>query len=202
VLRRKARLLGGRKDPPPDALIVGLGNPGPDHEGQRHNIGFEIADMIADRHGGSWRTARQRAMVCEVRVAEHRVALAKPQTYMNNSGESVKALVVHYGVDTAQLLVAHDDLDIDFGLVRLKFGGGPAGHNGLKSIIAALGTGDFARLRFGIGRPPGRMDPVDYVLRPFRPEDIDAVAATVGTAADMAESWLAAGVEATQNRYH
>lgn len=183
-------------------LVVGLGNPGAEYHGTRHNIGFEIVDLLARRHHGSWRTSRQRAEVCEVQTAAGRVALAKPQTYMNLAGESIKALLRHHDLDLGAVLVAYDELDLPLGVLRLKLGGGTAGHNGVKSVVACLGSKDFARLRFGIGRPPGRMPGADYVLKGFRRDEVDEVAVAVEEAADIAESWAVHGVEPTQNRFH
>lgn len=181
---------------------MGLGNPGAEYHGTRHNIGFEVVDLLARRHHGSWRTSRQRAEVCEVQMAAGRVLLAKPQTYMNLAGESVKALVRHFEVDLGELLVVHDELDLPLGVLRLKFGGGTAGHNGLKSVVACLGSRDFARLRFGVGKAPGRMPGADFVLKRFRSDEVAEVDVSVEVAADIAESWAADGVEATQNRFH
>lgn len=191
-----------RRGPAPERLVVGLGNPGAEYHGTRHNVGFEIVDLLARRHHGSWRTSRQRAEVCEVQTAAGRIALAKPQTYMNLAGESVKALVRHHDLDLGDVLVAYDELDLQLGVLRLKFGGGSAGHNGVKSVLACLGSRDFARLRFGIGRPPGRMPGADYVLKRFRRDEADEVAVAVEEAADIAEHWATHGVEATQNRFH
>ncbi|MBX7160500.1 MAG: aminoacyl-tRNA hydrolase [Acidimicrobiia bacterium] len=191
-----------RRGPAPDLLVVGLGNPGAEYEGTRHNIGFEVVDLLARRHHGSWRTSRQRAEVCEVQTEAGRIVLAKPQTFMNVSGESVKALLRHFGLGPAEMLVAHDELDLPFAHVRIKSGGGTAGHNGLKSVVACIGTRDFARLRVGVGRPPGRMPGADFVLKRFRSDETDDAAVAVAVAADMAESWAAVGVDATQNRFH
>lgn len=191
-----------RRGPAPDLVVVGLGNPGAEYDGTRHNLGFGVVDSLARRHNGSWRTSRQRADVCEVQLPAGRVVLAKPQTYMNVSGESVKALLRHFGLGIESLLVVHDELDLPLGAVRLKAGGGTAGHNGLKSVVACLGTKDFARLRLGVGRPPGRMPGADFVLKRFRNDEVDAAGIAVEVAADMAESWASVGLEATQNRYH
>lgn len=183
-------------------MIVGLGNPGAEYHRTRHNLGFEVVDVLARRHGGSWRTSRQRAEVCEVQLAAGRVVLAKPQTYMNVSGESVKALLRHHDLGVSEMLVVHDELDLPLGVVRIKSGGGTAGHNGLKSVVACVGTRDFVRLRLGVGRPPGRIPGADFVLKPFRSDEVEDAAVAVEVAADMAESWAAVGVEPTQNRYH
>lgn len=182
--------------------MVGLGNPGAEYHGTRHNVGFEIVDLLARRHLGSWRTSRQRAEVCEVQTAAGRILLAKPQTYMNLAGESVKAILRHAVLDVDALLVVHDELDLALGTVRIKSGGGTAGHNGLKSVVSCLGTKDFARIRLGIGRPPGRMPGADFVLKRFRSDEVAEAGVAVEVAADMAESWAAVGVDATQNRFH
>lgn len=186
----------------PDGLIVGLGNPGQKYDGTRHNVGFRVVDTLVDRHSGSWRLARQRALVADVRVGELRAMLAKPQTFMNVSGECVKPLMAVAGVQAAGLLVVHDDLDLPVGTIRIKLGGGTAGHRGLDSIVRTCGTKEFARLRFGIGRPPGRTDATAYVLKRFRRNEIDVVEIEMQRAADMVESWLRYGGPATQNAYH
>lgn len=181
---------------------MGLGNPGPDYELTRHNVGFRVADAFVDSHAGSWRKSKHRALVADVEIASLHVTVGKPQTYMNVSGESVKALARSVPVEPVGILVVHDELDLPLGELRLKFAGGTAGHNGLKSIEKVLGTPAFARLRFGIGRPPGRMDPADFVLRRFRGEESDIVETEIPRAVEMVESWLLHGVEATQNAFH
>lgn len=191
-----------RRGPDVGFAVVGLGNPGAEYDGTRHNVGFEVVDVLARRHHGSWRTSRQRAEVCEIQSEAGRILLAKPQTFMNLAGESVKAIMGHFGIELEELLVVHDELDLPLGTVRLKPGGGTAGHNGLKSVVACLGTRDFVRLRLGIGRPPGRMPGADFVLKRFRSDEVTEAEVSVQVAADMAESWATAGVEATQNRYH
>lgn len=187
---------------PSDRLVVGLGNPGAEYEPTRHNVGFRVADAFVAAHSGAWRKSRHRALVSDMQVGDQRVTAAKPLTYMNLSGESVKALVKATSVDPGHLLVVHDELDVPLGELRLKDGGGTAGHQGLNSIGKILGTRDFVRLRCGIGRPPGRMDAADYVLRPFRRDESELVEIAVARAVDMIDSWLTHGVEATQNAFH
>lgn len=190
------------KGPAPDHVVVGLGNPGDEYASTRHNIGFAVVDAFVDRHGGSWRTSRNRALECDTTTPAGRVRLVKPQTFMNVSGESVNGVLKSAGVDVGRLCVVHDELDLPLGTLRLKAGGGTAGHNGLKSIVQCCRTKDFLRLRFGIGRPPGRMPAADYVLRRFARDETDTVGVGVEQAVDVLDSWLAHGVEATQNTFH
>ena len=153
-----------------DWLVVGLGNPGRKYEPTRHNIGFMVVDALAARLGATaWRD-EQRAAVARVRVDDHTLVLAKPQTFMNESGQSVRSLAAYYKIVPAQILVVADDLDLPFGRLRLRPHGSPGGHNGLRSIINQLGTQEFPRLRMGIGRP-ARGEPIDYVLSPFEPAE-------------------------------
>jgi peptidyl-tRNA hydrolase, PTH1 family len=184
-----------------DLLVAGLGNPGRGYERTRHNIGFLVADELASRHDGSFRS-KFNGQLAEVRLDDLRLALLKPETYMNVSGKSVAAARKFFKVDPGDLLVVHDDVDLEPGRLQARFGGGLAGHNGLRSIAAALGTQDFLRLRIGVGRP-GRGDrrPVaDYVLSEFEPEvDVDAL---VSRAADAVETLARDGVEAAQSRYN
>ncbi|MCC7078825.1 MAG: aminoacyl-tRNA hydrolase [Acidimicrobiia bacterium] len=187
---------------PSDRLVVGLGNPGAEYEPTRHNVGFRVADAFVAAHRGSWRKSRHRALVADMQIGDLRVTAAKPLTYMNLSGESVKALVKATSIDPEDLLVVHDELDVPFGELRLKYGGGTAGHQGLNSVGRVLGTRDFVRLRLGIGRPPGRMDAADFVLRPFRRDEADIADITIAKAVDVVDSWLSHGVEATQNTFH
>src|ERR1700749_4906503 len=148
-------------------IIAGLGNPGPEYAGNRHNAGHMVVDLLAERMGGRFKAHRTRNEVADGRLAGAPVPLAKPPTFMNPSGGPVAALASFYKVPPGRVLIVHDELDIPFGTVRLKLGGGDNGHNGLRSISAALGTRDYYRVRFGIGRPPGRMDPAAYVLKEF-----------------------------------
>jgi PTH1 family peptidyl-tRNA hydrolase len=179
-------------------LIAGLGNPGPEYAGNRHNAGFMVLDELAARAGGRFKAHKSRAEVCETRAA----ILAKPLTYMNLSGGPVKALSDFYKIGPDRLIVVHDELDVPYGALRAKLGGGDNGHNGLKSITKVLGTRDYLRVRFGIGRPPGRMDAASFVLRDFATAERKDLPFLVDRAADVVESLMARGLEATQNEYH
>src|SRR4051812_2124963 len=145
-------------------LVVGLGNPGPAYAGTRHNAGAVVADILADRVRGSFKTHRARADVVEARLGDQRVVIAKPKSYMNESGGPVVGLRDFFKLSVENIVVVHDELDLDFGVLRLKLGAGDNGHNGLKSLRKSLGSGEFFRVRVGIGRPPGRQDPADWVL--------------------------------------
>ncbi len=183
-------------------LIVGLGNPGPKYAGNRHNAGFMVADELAARVGGQFRPARYRAVALDGRLAGFPVTVIKPLSYMNESGGSVAGFRGYYHVPPERIVVIHDELDIPFGTVRLKLGGGDNGHNGLRSVSAALGSRDYYRVRVGIGRPPGRMDPADFVLRDFRPEERKELPFIVNRAADAVETLLSKGLAAAQNAFH
>jgi PTH1 family peptidyl-tRNA hydrolase len=182
-------------------LIVGLGNPGPRYAGNRHNLGYLVVDRIADDVGGRFSTHRSRADVLTGRLGTDagrpgpRVVLAKPQTFMNESGGPVSGLVRFFRVPLDRLLVVHDELDLPFGTVRLKRSGGEGGHNGLKSISRSLGSRDYCRLRLGIGRPPGRMDPADFVLRDVAAADRAEQALMVEDGADAAKAVTRLGLE-------
>jgi len=192
-----------RTGEPAVLLVVGLGNPGGQYVGTRHNVGAEAVAVLADRHGGSLRKSKELALSCEVRIGGQRVALAFPQTYMNESGQSVGRLVHRHGVDDpTRLVVVHDELDLPVGGLKVKEGGGLAGHNGLKSITAYLKTQDYLRVRIGVGRPPGRQSGADYVLR--RPPKAEAVelGVVVAEAADAVEAILAEGVGAAMGRFN
>lgn len=184
-------------------LVVGLGNPGPEYEGTRHNVGALVVDELAARARGRFaHHKRARAQVAEERIQGHRAVLAKPSSYMNESGGPVKGLLDFYKVPLEHLVVIHDELDIPFAALRLKLGGGDNGHNGLKSVRKATGSGDWYRVRVGIGRPPGRQDPADYVLKPWSSVERKELALLVVEAADAVELLLAEGLERAQNRYH
>ncbi|MGI5126104.1 aminoacyl-tRNA hydrolase [Pseudonocardia sp. CA-107938] len=189
---------------PGPALVVGLGNPGPEYAGTRHNVGFRVVELLAARAGGGKfsRHRKANADVLEGRLGERRVVLAKPRTYMNVSGGPVAGLLQYYSVPLADLVVVHDELDIDFGVIRLKRGGGEGGHNGLRSISASVGSKDYLRVRFGIGRPPGRQDPADFVLKRFSAVEAKELDFAVDLAADATESLLADGLEPAQNKFH
>mgnify|MGYP002652366679 CR=1 FL=1 len=192
-------------------LVVGLGNPGARYARNRHNVGYMVLDVLAERTGSRFSQHKKaRARVAEGRLGMMpggapgpRVILAEPSVLMNLSGGPVAGLVSYYGIDPAsRLLVVHDELDLDLGRMRLKAGGGDNGHNGLKSIRAHLRTGDFNRVRFGVGRPPGRMNPADYVLSNFPARDQNDLDLQVTLAADAVEMIMTDGLAAAQNRYN
>jgi PTH1 family peptidyl-tRNA hydrolase len=184
-------------------LIVGLGNPGREHRANRHNVGFMTLDLTVERHKLMGFTKKQgKALVTSGRVAEKPVVLAKPQTYMNLSGEAVGSLLRFYDIPLEQLLVCYDDLDLPVGTLRLRPDGGSAGQNGVKSIIQHLNTEKFPRLRIGIGRPPGRMDAAAYVLQDFRGDDAEIMDTTLARAVDALECFLQDGVVAAMNRFN
>jgi peptidyl-tRNA hydrolase, PTH1 family len=183
-------------------LVVGLGNPGPRYAGTRHNVGFLVVDLLAERMGGRFKAHRGRADVVEGRLAGVPVVLAKPRSYMNESGGPIVAVSRFYKVPVDRLTIVHDDLDLPFGTLRLKRGGGDGGHNGLRSATTALGSREYARVRFGIGRPPGRQDPADYVLRDFSAAERKELGYLVDRAADAVEALLADGLESAQNKFN
>ena len=187
-------------------IVVGLGNPGPLYAATRHNVGYLVADELASRMSGSWRRHPSgRALVVEGRLGGLpgvRTVLGRGRGYMNDSGGPVAALLGFYKASPERLVVVHDELDIPYGDLRVKRGGGDGGHNGLRSIRSALGTGDFHRARVGIGRPPGRQDPADFVLKPFSSSERRELELHVQRAADAVESLVLDGLETTQNTYH
>ena len=187
-------------------LVVGLGNPGPTYAGHRHNVGFLVLDVLAERVAGRFRSHKGRADVVETRLpapaGPHRVVLAKPRSYMNESGGPVAALRSFFSVEPARVVVVHDELDLPFGTLRLKIGGGDNGHNGLRSLTRSLGTREYVRVRFGIGRPPGRMDPADFVLRDFAPAERRELPLLVDRTADAVEAVVEEGLAAAQNTYN
>ncbi len=192
-----------RTGTPADLLVVGLGNPGDEYEGTRHNVGREVVELLAERHGGRLRKGRHLALEDEIRIGDHRVALATPVTYMNESGRSVRELVRRFGIDDlADLVIVHDELDLEPGRMKVKFGGGLAGHNGLRSVRDHLRDTEFTRVRIGVGKPPSSDRGRDHVLR--RPSravrtELDRV---VGDAADAVEAILDVGLDAAMNRYN
>jgi peptidyl-tRNA hydrolase, PTH1 family len=183
-------------------LIAGLGNPGPDYAGNRHNAGYMVAGLLAGRMGTRFKRDRSGAAVATGRLAGRPVTVGKPLSYMNLSGRSVAALRSFYKIPPERIVVVHDELDIPFGAIRLKLGGGDNGHNGLRSVTAALGTRDYYRVRFGIGRPPGRMDPAVFVLRDFSAAERALLPGLADRAADAVEALLARGLAAAQNEFH
>ena len=183
-------------------LVVGLGNPGPEYSGNRHNVGFGIVEALAARTGGRFKSHKARADVIEGRLAGQRVVLAKPRSYMNESGGPVSALRDFFKVPLDRLVVVHDELDLPYAGLRLKLGGGDNGHNGLKSLRRSLGSGEFNRVRFGIGRPPGRMDAAAFVLRDFSAAERKELDVLVEHAADAIEALVVDGMEKAQNTFN
>jgi peptidyl-tRNA hydrolase, PTH1 family len=184
-------------------LVVGLGNPGDNYARTRHNLGFMVADLLAARLGAKFKAhKRSGAEVVSGRLAGRSVLLAKPRCFMNESGRQVGPLAKFYSVAPADTIVIHDDLDLEFGRIRLKIGGGEGGHNGLRSVVAALGTKDFQRVRIGVGRPPGRKDPAAFVLENFTAAERAEVPAICEQAADATEALIELGLEPAQNRIH
>ena len=185
------------------SLVAGLGNPGSEYERTRHNLGFLTVDVLAGRlrAGKLKRSRKHSALVAEARDGDDRLVLAKPQTFMNLSGRSIASLMNFYKVPLGDVIVVHDELDLPFGVVRVKLGGGTAGHNGLRSIVPAIGS-DFVRVRVGIGRPAGRKDPVDFVLESFSKSEASEVPAIVDRAADAVLSVIHEGVGAAQTEFN
>ena len=183
-------------------LIIGLGNPGREYKDNRHNFGFMLIDRIAVRLNARGMKLQSKAIVTNGVYEERKLILAKPQTYMNLSGHSVQGLAHFYKLPLENLLVAHDDLDLPFGTIRLRPGGGPGGQKGVASTIERLGTQDFARLRLGIGRPPGRMDPAAYVLQDFSRDDMKILSEILDRAADAALEFVINGLDKAMNKFN
>ncbi|MQA60469.1 MAG: aminoacyl-tRNA hydrolase [Actinophytocola sp.] len=182
-------------------LLAGLGNPGPGYAANRHNAGFLVADELAARIGGKFK-AKAGADAVEGTLAGARVVLVKPRSYMNLSGGPVAGVARFFKIPLGGIVVIHDELDLDYGVVRLKLGGGDNGHNGLRSITKSMGGKDYYRVRFGIGRPPGRMNPADYVLKDFSATERRELAFNVGHCADAVEELLESGLATAQNVFH
>ncbi|MBN1312283.1 MAG: aminoacyl-tRNA hydrolase [Anaerolineae bacterium] len=183
-------------------LIVGLGNPGREYQSNRHNVGFQVVDHLAARHGLAFSKLQAKAFVTSGHIAGRQVILAKPQSYMNLSGGPVASLHKFYKTEVECLLVVCDDLDLPVGTLRLRPSGGSGGQKGMKSIIERLGSEDFPRLRIGIDRPPGQMDPAAYVLRDFDKEQLPIIQETYSRAADAIETWLADGIELAMSHHN
>ncbi len=187
-------------DPP--WLIVGLGNPGPRYAGNRHNVGAMVTEVLARRVNAAWKSHKGRADIVEGRFAGQRAVLARPRSFMNESGGPVASLIHFFKVPLDHVIVIHDELDLPFGTLRLKTGGGDNGHNGLRSVRASMGSGEFPRVRVGIGRPPGRQDPADFVLRDYAAAQRKELALQLEDAADAVEVLLSEGLVAAQNRFN
>jgi PTH1 family peptidyl-tRNA hydrolase len=184
-------------------LVVGLGNPGREYQNTRHNVGFRCADALVKAHGLAFDARKKsKAKTADGLIAGKRVLVAKPQTYMNLSGSSVQGLATFYRIPAEHILVIFDDLDLPLGTLRIRQKGGSGGHRGLTDIIQRLGTQDFPRIRFGIGRPPGKMDPAAYVLRPFDQAETTLIQGTVERAVKAVETWLTDGIDIAMNRYN
>ncbi|HZQ26936.1 MAG TPA: aminoacyl-tRNA hydrolase [Acidimicrobiales bacterium] len=192
-----------RTGTPADWLVIGLGNPGAEYAGTRHNAGADVVALLAERHGGRLRLGKERALADEVKVDGQRVALAFPQTYMNDSGLAAGLLVRRYGIeDLERVIVVHDELDLPVGRLKVKVGGGTAGHNGLKSLQAHLKGNGFLRVRIGVGKPPGKQFGADHVLRKPSKAERTELEIVVVEAADAVEAIMREGVAAAMNRYN
>lgn len=185
-------------------VVVGLRNPGADYESSRHNVGFDVLARVVDRADQSFVKApsRVRGMVAQAGVGDERTLYFTPNTYMNESGGAVKAALAYYKVAPTHLLVIHDDIDLAFGRLRIQVAGGSGGHNGIRSVEKSLGTREFSRLKIGVGRPPGSMDPADFVLRPFLKGERPEVAGAVEDAAGVVEQWLSDPKRAQETASH
>jgi PTH1 family peptidyl-tRNA hydrolase len=183
-------------------LVVGLGNPGPGYAGNRHNVGQMVVSELATRMSANFKAGRGNALVAEGRIADARLTLAKPLSFMNLSGGPTSALLKYFKLDASRLIVVHDELDIPFDTLRLKFGGGNGGHNGIRDISAALGTPDYIRVRVGIGRPPGRQDAASYVLKDFSGAERTTLPSLISEAADAVELIASEGLTAAQLKFH
>ncbi len=183
-------------------LLIGLGNPGREYRDNRHNVGFMLIDHLIIRLDARGMKMQSKAIVTSAAYQDHKLILAKPQTYMNLSGQSAQGLLHFYKLPIENMLVAHDDLDIPFGTIRIRPGGGPGGQRGMASTIEQLGTKDFPRLRIGIGRPPGRMDPADYVLQNFSRDEMKILSDIVERAADAALTFVMDGLNKAMNKYN
>ena len=202
MLRRRRAPSAPRTGTPADLLVVGLGNPGDDYARTRHNVGAEVVELLARRHGARLRKGKERALVDEVNIDGRRVALAIPLTFMNDSGEAVRPLARRFGVEPEQIVVVHDELDLPVATMRVKEGGGLAGHNGLRSIKSHLHSDAFLRVRIGVSKPPSKERGADHVLNKFSKRERTEVDVTVEQAADAVETILRDGVDAAMNRYN
>lgn len=202
MLRRRRAPSAPRTGTAADLLVVGLGNPGDEYAHTKHNVGADVLAILAKRHGARLRRGKERALADEVNIAGRRVALAVPITWMNDSGESVRLLVRRYGVTPEQLVVVHDELDLPVAALRVKSGGGLAGHNGLRSITSHVHSDDFQRVRIGVGKPSTKEDGADHVLSRFSKRERTEIDTTLEQAADAVELIATSGVAAAMNRYN
>ncbi len=187
---------------PDTYLLIGLGNPGREYRDSRHNLGFMVIDRLVIRLNAHGMKMQSKAIITTATYQDRKLILAKPQTYMNLSGQSAQGLLHFYKLPVENMLVAHDDLDLPFGTIRIRPGGGPGGQRGMASTIEQLGTKDFPRLRLGIGRPPGRMDPADYVLQNFSRDEMKVLSEIVDRAADAALTFVTDGLNKAMNKYN
>ncbi|MBK9007468.1 MAG: aminoacyl-tRNA hydrolase [Anaerolineae bacterium] len=183
-------------------LLIGLGNPGREYANTRHNFGFMAIDRLAVRLNARGMKVQSKAIVMDSKYEDHKLILAKPQTYMNLSGQSVQGLAHFYKIPNENLMILSDDLDLPFGTIRIRASGGPGGQRGLSSILEKLGTKDIPRMRLGIGRPPGRMDPADYVLQNFSRDDLKSLSELLDRAADAALEFVVNGLTAAMNKFN
>ncbi len=183
-------------------LIIGLGNPGREYRETRHNVGFMLLDRLTLKLNARFTRLQSRALVASATYLERKIILAKPQTFMNLSGQSVQGLVRFYKLPLTNILIAHDDLDLPVGAIRIRPGGGSAGQKGMASTIERLGTDEFARIRLGIGRPPGQMQAPDYVLQDFSNADLTVISETLNRAAEATLTWVTDGLDAAMNKYN
>ena len=202
MLRRRAAGAPARTGTPAELLVVGLGNPGDEYVRTRHNVGAEVVELLARRHGARLKKGKERALVDQVQVGGHRVALAIPLTYMNDSGDALRLLARRYSVAPEQIVVVHDELDLPVAALRVKSGGGLAGHNGLRSIKSHLHSDAFQRVRIGVGKPVSKERGADHVLNKFTKRERAEVDVTIEQAADAVETIVADGVDAAMNRYN
>jgi PTH1 family peptidyl-tRNA hydrolase len=200
-LRRGSRTTE-RTGTPADLLVVGLGNPGAEFAGTKHNVGADVVELLAQRHGARLRKSKERALVGEVRIGDKRLALAVPTTYMNDSGQAVAPLARRFGVAPDHIVIVHDELDLEPAVLRVKIGGGLAGHNGLRSIKQHLHDDGFVRVRIGVGKPRTKEQGADHVLSRFGKRTREEMAVTIEEAADAVETILSNGVDAAMNEYN
>jgi PTH1 family peptidyl-tRNA hydrolase len=202
VLRRRAGSSPARTGTPADLLVVGLGNPGDEYARTRHNVGAEVVELLAKRHGAKLKKGKERSLADEVQIGGRRVALAIPLTYMNDSGDAVRLLARRYGVAPDQIVVVHDELDLPVAALRVKSGGGLAGHNGLRSIKSHLHSDAFQRVRIGVSKPLSKARGADHVLNKFAKRERTEIDVTIEQAADAVETIVTNGVDAAMNRFN